>query len=126
MIDMNRLARFSSVLAASFFSLFALAHAQSSQPQLQNPLNSDFSSIPSFIAGALKVMVEVALPIISLYIVYSGFLFVVAQGNEEAISKAKRNFLYVIIGATLILGAWVIATLIGGTVTQITGTTTTF
>jgi hypothetical protein len=53
-------------------------------------------------------------------IVVAGFQFVLAQGNEEALGKAKRNFMYVVLGATLILGAWVIATLIGGTVNQLT------
>jgi len=99
------------------FLFVSFAHADA---VLNNPLNPTFSSIPSFIAGALKVMVMVALPIISLAIVYSGFLFVAAQGNDEKLSKAKGNLLYVIIGSILILGAWVIATLIGGTVSQLT------
>ncbi len=84
---------------------------------LQNPLN--FNDIQSFIAGALKVLVIVALPIITLFIVISGFMFVLARGNESKLTEAKKNFVYVIIGALLILGAWVLATLIGGTVTQL-------
>ncbi len=88
--------------------------------QLKNPLNDSFSSIPQFISGALKVMVMVALPIITLFMVYSGFLFVLAQGNQETLAKAKTNFLYVIIGSILILGAWVFASLIGGTISQLT------
>jgi hypothetical protein len=100
--------------------LFALPVFAQTDASLQNPLNPSFSDIPKFIAGALKVMVTVALPIISLFIVYSGFLFLTAQGSDEKLSKAKTNFLYVIIGAILILGAWVIANLIGGTVTQLT------
>ncbi len=88
---------------------------------LCNPLNSSFSSIPAFIAGALQVMVQVALPIIALFIVISGFMFVLARGNESKLTKAKENFVYVIIGALLILGAWLIATLIAGTVTQLVG-----
>lgn len=102
-------------LTALLYSSIAFADAQ-----LQNPLNPAFSSIPNFVAGALKVMVMVALPIISLFIVYSGFLFVKAQGNSEALGKARQNFVYVVLGSILILGAWVIATLIGGTVTQLT------
>ena len=85
---------------------------------LQNPLQ--FNGIAEFIAGALKVLVMVALPIISLFIVYAGFMFVAAQGNTEKLSAARTNFFWVVIGAILILGAWVIATLIGGTVTQLT------
>jgi hypothetical protein len=88
--------------------------------QLKNPLSDNFSSIPSFISGALKVMVMVALPIITLFMVYSGFLFVFAQGNQEQLAKAKTNFVYVVIGSILILGAWVFASLIGGTIAELT------
>ena len=103
--------------AAALFPLFARAQST----PFQNPLNPQFSTIPSFIAGALKVLVIVALPIITLFIVIAGFMFVFARGNESKLSEAKKNFLYVIIGALLILGAWVLATLIGGTVTQLVG-----
>jgi len=106
----------------SFFAVVlffaSIAHAAEG---LENPLNRDFSTIPAFIAGALKVLVIVALPIITLFIVISGFMFVLARGNSSKLEEAKKNFVYVIIGALLILGAWVIATLIGGTVTQLVG-----
>ncbi len=107
---------------ASAYSLVLLGTTQiasaATSESLQNPLQ--FNGIAEFVAGALKAMVIVALPLIALAIVYSGFMFVSARGNEEGISTAKRNFTYVVIGAILILGAWVIATLIGGTVTQLT------
>ncbi|MBI5645029.1 hypothetical protein HY970_02915 [Candidatus Kaiserbacteria bacterium] len=107
-----------SILAV--FICATLVHAQQgSGAQLQNPVR--YPDITQFLAGALRVMVMIALPIISLFIVYSGFLFVAARGNEGKLTEAKQNFVYVIIGATLILGAWVLATLIGGTVSQLTG-----
>ncbi len=90
--------------------------------QLENPLRGGgVGSLSDFVSKALKVMVMVALPIISLFIVYSGFLFVFAQGNQEQLSKAKTNFVYVVIGSILILGAWVFASLIGGTISELTG-----
>ncbi|HEY4520159.1 MAG TPA: hypothetical protein VJH33_03990 [Candidatus Paceibacterota bacterium] len=101
-----------------FFTL-SVVHAQGGAGLLQNPLNQTFSSIPSFIAGVLRVIVMVALPLITLAFVYAGFLFVKAQGNSGKLDDAKRNFLYVVMGAILILGAWVLATLIGGTVSQL-------
>ena len=110
--------RFISVLAALGTLLPMAASAEGS---LENPLNPEFSSVPAFIAGALKVLVIVALPIITLFVVVAGFLFVFARGNEQKISEARKNFVYVIIGALLILGAWLIATLIGSTVTQLVG-----
>ena len=91
------------------------AHAQNTT--LQNPLN--FGTIPEFLAGALKALAMIALPIISLFLVISGFLFITAQGNQQKLDTAKKNFMYVIIGALLILGAWIIATLIAATVNQL-------
>ena len=97
------------------------ADAVHAQKGLENPLNSSFNTIPTFIAGVLKVLVVVALPIITLFIVVAGFMFIMARGNSGKLDEAKKNFVYVVIGALLILGAWLIATLIGGTVTQLVG-----
>lgn len=107
------------LLALALVSLAATASAEG--VALKNPLNSQFSSIPAFIAGALKALAMIALPIISLFLVISGFLFVTAQGNQQKLDTAKKNFFYVVIGALLILGAWILATLIAGTVSQLTG-----
>jgi hypothetical protein len=105
--------------ALTFFSSTAIALAQAQGgTTLVNPLK--FGDIASFIAGALKILVMVALPVITLFVVYSGFMFVTAQGKPEALKTAKTNFVYVVLGALLIMGAWIIATLIGGTVSQLT------
>jgi len=114
-----RIAGLAVVVATLFAAQFASA-ANCVPGELCSPLNSAFSSVPNFIAGFLRVMVMVALPIISLFIVYSGFLFVSARGNTGKLETARNNFVYVIVGAILILGAWVIATMIGGTVQQLT------
>ena len=85
---------------------------------LRNPVQ--FPDIASFIEGALRALVTIALPIVAFFIVYSGFLFVSARGNDSKLSKAKENFKWVILGSALILGAWVLATMIAGTVAQLT------
>lgn len=112
-------------LSAATLAMFTIANAATPVSAavggvLESPLNAAFSSLPGFIEGTLKALVMIALPILTLFIVYSGFLFISAQGNSSKLEEAKKNFAYVIIGAILILGAWVIATLIGGTVSQLT------
>ncbi len=120
---MKRIIRILAAFEA--FLLVGLAAIAQAQAQnctagtLCNYLNPAFSTIPGFISGALKVLVIVALPIITLFFVYSGFLFIKAQGNDGELTTAKKNFVYVVLGSLLILGAWVIATLIGGTVSQL-------
>jgi Type IV secretion system pilin len=115
MIKFLRLVLFGVVLLLPAVSIAAEVSS------IKNPLNANFSSIPEFIAGALQVMVKVSLPIIGLFILIAGFKFAAAGGNESKLSKAKENFVWVFIGAALILGAWVLATLISNTVTQIVG-----
>lgn len=110
-----------SCASAGFFAFVATAYAAASDVKLENPLNSDFSTVPDFISGVLKVVVMIALPIITIFIVFAGFKFLSAQGKPGDLDKAKENFKWVIIGALLIMGAWVLATLIAGTVTQLVG-----
>ena len=115
----QRLIKYLTAQLSAPILFLATASTAYADAELQNPLNPSFSSIPAFIAGALRVLVIVALPIITLFIVVAGFMFISARGNQSKLTEAKKNFYYVMVGAVLILGAWVIATLIGGTVTQL-------
>ena len=91
---------------------------------INNPLGADGpQNIPDFIKVIVKVVLIVGIPIVALAIIYTGFLFVKAQGNPEALTKAKMSLLYTLIGGALLLGAFVIAEAIGKTVKDITSTT---
>jgi hypothetical protein len=84
---------------------------------IKNPLSAEFGSdIPHFITSIVNFVLLIGIPIIALAIIYSGFLFVMAQGNAEKLSKAKKTLLYTLIGAALLLGAFVVAHAIEGTV----------
>ena len=107
-------------LAAALAPVVVFAQAGRAPDQaLKNPAN--VPDLQTFIANFLKAIVEISLPILTLFIVYAGFLFVTARGNEAQLEKAKHNFLWVILGTILILGAWVLATLIASTATQVLG-----
>lgn len=87
------------------FGLFRFASAK-----LENPLQSD--TFADLIYNIAKIVAEVGLPIAAIAIIYAGFLFVTARGNEEQIKTAKKAFFWAIIGTALLLGAWAIATAI--------------
>jgi hypothetical protein len=57
--------------------------------------------------------------VLALYLVYCGYLFVVAQGNETKLTKAKENLLYVLLGGALILGAWTLSGIVSSTLTSL-------
>jgi hypothetical protein len=87
---------------------------------INNPLGAEFNNIDilEFLKRVFENFVKIALPILVLYTIWSGLQFVLARGNEEKISTAKENFLYVIIGAAIVFGSWGIAELLSGTVDQ--------
>ncbi len=88
--------------------------------KLQNPLRS-VNSLPEFIKRLIDVILVIAVPIVAIMIIWSGFLMVTARGNAEQLKKGKRAFVAAIIGGVLVLGSYVIAQAIGTTIDQIRG-----
>ena len=89
--------------------LVKTAHAQ-----LQNPIAAN--SLLGLLERLVDVLIQYGVVIAMFFVIYSGFLFVTARGNEEKIKSAKKTFLYTIIGSTVLLGASVIVTVIKATV----------
>lgn len=85
---------------------------------LENPLQG-ISTIPEAVNKILSVVIRIALPIIIVMFIWSGILFIFAQGNDKKLGEAKNIFFYTIIGTLLILGAWTITNAIVGTVNSI-------
>jgi hypothetical protein len=91
---------------------------------IDNPLGTTGpQTIPDFIKIVINIVLVVGVPIVALAIIYTGFLFVEAQGSPEKITKAKKALTYTIIGAAILLGAFVIADAIGKTVDEIKSST---
>lgn len=86
--------------------------------KIDNPFKKDT------IEGLIETIVnDILLPIggvvAVLMIIYAGFLFVTARGNEAQITKAKDALLWAVIGAAILLGAWVISQAIKTTIDQL-------
>lgn len=76
----------------------------------QNPLKS--ASFEALVQSLANWVAAIALPIAAMFIIYSGFLFVTAGGNESKLQAAKTTFYWTIIGAAIVVGAWALATAI--------------
>ena len=88
---------------------------------LQNPLNGGASDLYSFIKLVVdKVIIPVGGVVAVLFIMYSGFQLVIAQGDMKKIEEARRGFFWAVIGTVVLLGAWAISTGIQATIEQIT------
>lgn len=81
---------------------------------LKNPLESD--NLMELLQEILDVIMIFAVPLIVFMIIYAGFMYVTARGNEAQVSDASRALLYAVIGGVIILGANIILAVISGTV----------
>lgn len=87
-------------------------------PVLQNPIKYD--NFSDFVAGVTQTAVKVLLPFVVLAFIYSGFLFVKAQGNPGDLEKAKSAILWSSVGALILFGAWGFAQIIKTTISAVT------
>ncbi|MEZ4104489.1 MAG: pilin [Candidatus Paceibacterota bacterium] len=85
---------------------------------LNNPLS--VNSIEDLLEGILGIVVVIATPIVIFFIIYAGFLYVTAQGDETKLTTAKKALTYAIIGGVLILGAYAIGEIIKNLVSAFT------
>lgn len=77
------------------------------QEEIQNPIKA--GTFAKLVEDITDIILKIGLPLAAVMIIYSGFLFVTARGNEEQLKKARTNFYWAIIGAAVIIGARVIA-----------------
>lgn len=82
--------------------------------QLQDPLG--IKNFCDLIKTLLNIVLAIGVPVAVLFLVWSGFRFILARGNMTELANARRNFYYVIIGIAVFLGAWTLATIISATI----------
>ena len=79
---------------------------------IENPLGSQTKSIPDLIKSIINQLLPVASVIAVFAIIIVGFQFVIAavQGEPGKIKDARKNLMWVLIGAAIIVGAYTLAT----------------
>lgn len=104
-----------------FLCLFlASIHVVFAEPFV-NPLIYD--ELKDLLGAIVKTAVYILTPIVTLAVVYTGFLFVQAQGNPAKLSEARMALMWCLIGGVIILGAAGISSAIQGTVNNIVPST---
>ena len=90
--------------------------------KLENPFKGG-DTLFAFIQTIInKLILPIGGILAVLAFIYSGFLYVMAQGNETKLKTAHKALLYTAVGTALLLGAWVFANVICHTLELISGT----
>lgn len=90
----------------------------SARAALENPLA--FGTLEEFLYALLKIVIQIGFPILVLFIVYIGFLFVQhsAEGSDK-LKDDKKYLFWAIVGGLILLGAQALALAIEATVSDL-------
>ncbi len=77
---------------------------------LENPLNAD--SLEDLLLALVQGVVRIGAIALLVFLVYVGFQFVAAQGNEEKLRDARTALIWTIVGGVILLGAEMIVGII--------------
>lgn len=84
---------------------------------LQNPLNAE--TLQELLLLILRAVIQLGSIVLVLALVWTGFLFIQAQGQEEKLRDARGSLLWTVAGGLLLLGATAIAEVVKATVGQL-------
>ncbi len=96
------------------YSLPALAFAQNDTCDglICNPLDwaktSDgqtVQTIPQFLDMLLGIMIMVAMPLTAILMIWTGFQYAMAKGDQTKLKKARDSILYIIVGLAILLAS---------------------
>lgn len=114
----NRTKIFASIVSLSFVAIPFIVFAVTPATTIANPL-SGLNDIPTFITKVLGYVVKIGGVFAIFMFIWSGYLFVKAQGNPKALEDAKNVFINTCIGVAILLGAQLIASIIVGTINSL-------
>jgi hypothetical protein len=80
---------------------------------LMNPLKVD--SLEELLAIVLRAIVRLGTIVLTLMLIWVGFMFIKARGNPTELTVAKKALLWTIIGGLILLGAEAIGRVIQAT-----------
>jgi len=96
------------------FSLFLCIVAQlfpstvsAASSAITNPIQAQ--TFGQLVEAIAKAITAIGIPLVAIFLVWSGFLFVTARGNEEQLKRAKATFFWSLVGGAVVIGAWALA-----------------
>lgn len=89
---------------------------------LENPFRGAGDTLPDLFAAIInRVLLPIGSIVAVIMFIWTGFMFVTAQGDPGKLKTAKASLLYTAIGTAILLGATMLANVIANTLNSLTG-----
>ncbi len=106
-----------------FFSLllnYQVTFAQSFNFTIDDPFGNKYKSVTEIIAKFIDFIINLGIVAVVLFFVYTGFQFVAAKGNPDAINKAKTSMMWTVVGTLVLIGGKVLVKVLENTLSGLT------
>jgi hypothetical protein len=90
--------------------LLTVASSALAQPAFDSPFGQ--KGFEDILKGIANFVAKVGVPVISFFLILSGFMFVTAQGNTQKLERAKLMFYWTLVGTAIVVGAKPIAEMV--------------
>ncbi len=94
-------------LTINLFPLLVFAEECDPAKEICNPIEAD--TFLELVEAIAKAITAIGMPLVAIFLVWAGFLFVTARGNEEQLKRAKTAFYWTLVGGAVVIGARVLA-----------------
>lgn len=74
--------------------------------------STDVAKIQTFIQGVIQVLVTLAGLVSTGFFVWGGIGYITSSGDPEKLDRSKKTIVYSAIGLVIVLGAFVLSTII--------------
>ena len=74
---------------------------------IPNPIKA--CGLEQVVKSLVRLLTTISIPLLTLFIMWSGFLFLTARGSDEQLKKAKTVFYWTVVGGAVLVGANVLA-----------------
>lgn len=109
--------RFATSALVTLLAFVVYATPALAQTPFDNPLHS--RSLMQLLGGLMEGVVYVGTVALLIGFVWTGALFVFAQGAEEKLKEARRALMWTLVGGVVLLGAEGIARILEATASRL-------
>ena len=105
---MRKFSTYLAILTSLVLPVLSYAQGSVNTPisaNIQNPIKAGDDLMSVLTALLNNVVMPIAAVAVVVWIVWAGFSYVLAQGNEVKIQKAHQRLLWSLVGAGILLGA---------------------
>ena len=93
-------------------SIVLLTSLLAVSPAFAQTTTGGVSQIESFIQSVIQVMIALAGAVSVGFFVWGGFGYITSSGNPEKLDQSKKTILYSAIGLAIVLGAFVLSSIV--------------